>query len=1080
MDDDGLSGPIGSHSKSSQRPADRIPKAGTKSLLTPGVGKLNAPVAKASSLAALHARRQAQNPGARSQAPPSASTTATHSASGKAVLQLRSNNAQIPTSASAGEKPSEQPATRGKLQPAKRGIFAQTPVDQAAAAKPSKGRRNALDEVGSEGSEILVQKQNVSNRKEKAPTTKAPVKAPERTQAPRAAKRGTIYELSESPETEEPTRPTKQPRATKTTPSRKPVESGAKPASSRRTRQPAEPASRSVAKAKPKQLQKERESINPNSARTRMRSQSDSRPPNTAAESSARKDQATFSKHDESKKKGRDFVPREERAEKIRKRFQTTVEEHNDDSRNKSEFEVVANQRPPSQYTESKTAAVEKAKPSGRKSNEEAYVREQTAYEEQGTSEQDAIVLSDRQVSSPFRKTLPPQYEENLPLAPADETDEQAKSKGQAPKTPKTFPSSPPVAAGQMTRRSPAGLVDAGAVKKTAIVAFDKSGPRNQGSLLVKNHVPESVTLNRISLPQAAPPQASSASSLARLEARPGNGPSSATTSMKSYRAKRHAPPPNVAGNVADALDAFKNKPAHAPVGKAMIELSPVKGIPQHELTANASERPHEDDADYLNIDDFEGTTLVNGEQPAEHRAEPISIVKSTNSQAAMPPPAFKASELEKPHRAPTVPAMVESGPSASPLKRTQTAATRPVVKRTAQVEPIEEPAPKRMRTASVVEEEPARVPERPYPTEATLNVQRNSALSQQGIKHHAAPVKRASRKPSRQISQGSQKVDISGSPVPQGMVLQGDATALETYSQQANLSSDAVLGNIVITRNSTRLPNVAQTRAHVEQNLQPRELGVLHSNAKPVPTVPDEQSKSSITIVRTDPKQPLVKDQIKVPLNDPFTSSEEARKRPRQGSSSSTLLNQLGRKASKQANAPKPVRLQDEDPDKTLVEPEEQIRPQQRKASMSTDSSSESSEDSDETTDTMRNIGIWREALQPHQLNLFDELIIVSHMLVRHLVDRETAATDIVDDYRRRGLHIVEQMELDHARQYQEYVKALNERKKRLRKDLSECSRTLKESVGAVVTAQRERSERATQHESFAEELQTIMERYC
>ena len=103
-----------------------------------------------------------------------------------------------------------------------------------------------------------------------------------------------------------------------------------------------------------------------------------------------------------------------------------------------------------------------------------------------------------------------------------------------------------------------------------------------------------------------------------------------------------------------------------------------------------------------------------------------------------------------------------------------------------------------------------------------------------------------------------------------------------------------------------------------------------------------------------------------------------------------------------------------------------------------------------------------------------------VSHRIVRHLVDHETGAREAVEDYRRRGMTLIEQMEHSHAQQYQQYVLQLKQRKKLLRKDLGNCKVQLKEAFAVVNGAKEERIREASRRDDEERQLQELMARFC
>ncbi|KFY45151.1 hypothetical protein V494_01118 [Pseudogymnoascus sp. VKM F-4513 (FW-928)] len=118
-----------------------------------------------------------------------------------------------------------------------------------------------------------------------------------------------------------------------------------------------------------------------------------------------------------------------------------------------------------------------------------------------------------------------------------------------------------------------------------------------------------------------------------------------------------------------------------------------------------------------------------------------------------------------------------------------------------------------------------------------------------------------------------------------------------------------------------------------------------------------------------------------------------------------------------KRSFAPEPE-VMDHDPEKTLVEAENQY-PWKRARSISlgnSDSSSDTTDDNasaaaseeEELTPEMA----WRNSLPPHYQNMTETLICMVHTLVKDLVDKETAIDDLVDEYTRNGTRHVEDLE--------------------------------------------------------------------
>jgi hypothetical protein len=129
------------------------------------------------------------------------------------------------------------------------------------------------------------------------------------------------------------------------------------------------------------------------------------------------------------------------------------------------------------------------------------------------------------------------------------------------------------------------------------------------------------------------------------------------------------------------------------------------------------------------------------------------------------------------------------------------------------------------------------------------------SIQSTEAVRPLAEVVNAVSRKPSRH---GSQKVDIHGSPVPQGMVVDETITVLETYSQQVDMLSDAPLVETIVARrtNDNSKPDLIQDENAIPPfaQLQPRS-----SNVKFLPAPPEAQSRAITAFGRTEGGRLLV-----------------------------------------------------------------------------------------------------------------------------------------------------------------------------------------------------------------------------
>jgi hypothetical protein len=287
-----------------------------------------------------------------------------------------------------------------------------------------------------------------------------------------------------------------------------------------------------------------------------------------------------------------------------------------------------------------------------------------------------------------------------------------------------------------------------------------------------------------------------------------------------------------------------------------------------------------------------------------------------------------------------------------------------------------------------------------------------------------------------------------------------------------------------------------------------------MSSNKKKKPTGPEEESRGVERVVRADQGR-LVENEVGEPSTDPFTSADEQRKQPREGSTSSELLMRFEQQVYHEVVAriqqhPSTPRIPEEviaeirrgpfrrqfqeapvaaggrepgkhDPEKTLVEEESRHRRHKRKRAPSISTTSSDSSDSTPGTPTsVHDLGAWRNALQPHQMNVFDGLVIVSHKLVRHLVDADTAAKDVKDEYHRRAMNIIKQMELSQASAYEKFQNSIQSTKKQLRREYIDCAERLEEEVTAIRVAQRERKEISKRREGVVETLQDFMAQVC
>jgi len=136
--------------------------------------------------------------------------------------------------------------------------------------------------------------------------------------------------------------------------------------------------------------------------------------------------------------------------------------------------------------------------------------------------------------------------------------------------------------------------------------------------------------------------------------------------------------------------------------------------------------------------------------------------------------------------------------------------------------------------------------------------------------------------------------------------------------------------------------------------------------------------------------------------------------------------------------------------PARRFMETDRQADAVDSASSVSSAESTEVVEETDVTPDEME----WEQSLKPHQRNIADVLGRISRRLVRHLVDSESAVQDVVADYERDGLSVIEEMKNAHEQEYQAYQDGLNETRNNMRNDYGMMENRLRRGVEQVRNA--------------------------
>lgn len=645
-------------------------------------------------------------------------------------------------------------------------------------------------------------------------------------------------------------------------------------------------------------------------------------------------------------------------------------------------------------------------------------------------------------------------------------------TKEKTPRTPAHIKSSPPLRETLSGAAVVTGLVDPETSKKSNIISFDKSGPRNQGTLSAK----------KIGAPLAQTDPSSHAPGIADVAFQPKD-----TFANHNGFSKRV---PSTRGDLAGGLTNTKSQRRtsaddvfNAP---SLVSQRPSANVDKFDMATDEHTDTLDGDDGYRHFDEFEETTLPVSDRASDSAAIQKEKPAPTTAQKTMLPPRAMArngsnvdvTRLKPAPGAPTVPSMLRNDVQSNASDHVKADRIFSPTKRAAHSPPPDAPLVKRTRgsekeihavqTPSLVRspqasQDLAKIPGNPHSRH--LPAYRARAIHQVG-------------KVSRQASCGSHSVDINGSPAPPDVSIYDNATVLEMFSKRTDLSSD---GNHVekATRENPRVRKTCGLLAAAPQLPPPLQPRVIASNIKCRPASPQEHSSAITAHGRTERGRLLVQDEVFERKDDPFASSDESRQHAFR-SNSTSFMQLLKRLADEKERVKHSSRTYEtDDPDKTLVEPTPVRRRAKRALSISSASSGDITSQEDENNDTMWDIGLWRNALLPRQVNLFDELVRVSHQIMRHLVDHETAVTDLVEDYRARGWQIIEQMNLSQSVQYQKCVSKLEERKKRVLKQYDACIDFVSGSAAAIKAAKIQRS--MPNHENdVLKGVHGIMARYC
>ena len=662
-----------------------------------------------------------------------------------------------------------------------------------------------------------------------------------------------------------------------------------------------------------------------------------------------------------------------------------------------------------------------------------------------GASQQNAIILSDRQEpSSPAPSTAESKARQDVIPIPNGIQ----RSNNQPPKTPMAFQSSPPQAGTLLDHTT--GVQASRSAVRSSIISFGKTGPLNQGMASVKKSAPVPVgassALHNCVISRATP----RAYDRLRPEAW-------CTPGLKTRNGNNELPE-----DVMDVLARF-TKTSIAKQRPKCGQSEVVQETPRDDLAAfeNSSEANddglaiHHDTGSFVTQD----TVLL---PPRKVLALRNGLVSSPELDNVTD---LASNQVQGAHLVPIMELQAAYKATALLGKEVGNATERKAARSGDHFSQSATLGMSSSRSAIVVA----------FGAHSQLLGKRRRSPLKAG-RHPQQSMKCGDRGPSRNASYGSQTVDVGGSPVPEGMSAPGLSTVLERFSQSAHLSPDL---DKPTEPSSKKHHVVTWSDDEVARRLKDvfvRDHAPLTGNVKRVPSGPREETKAVTGFANMERRSPLVQYTERSQQTDPFEIVTDSNTRASRSSGFIQKLRKLISEedtVSRQRKASHKVTI-DDDPEKTLVAEASPLHiASDARLEPSLGSPSTASSTSHSTASHQQDLGLWRHALKPHQMNLFDELVNVSHRLVQHLVDREKATTHIVEDFRIRGEQLVKHLDTTQVSQLAAYKEAFGVRTDRVRHGIGDCNASITNYVHSVKSISR--VERMSD-----EKLRDVMEMYC
>jgi hypothetical protein len=700
-----------------------------------------------------------------------------------------------------------------------------------------------------------------------------------------------------------------------------------------------------------------------------------------------------------------------------------------------------------------------------------------------GSTQQDAFVLSDGDESSEDEYVTEqlrqvPIHRPHVPLEAKDTT------QTKIPRTP-----------AYQTENLPTPINTA---RKTPIIAFDKSGPRNQGSSSSKRK-----TVYKARPSKRAPLRSKDPNLKMNSGEISAQGSSVVPQNLRSKTKLAKPSTGNVASTVNVALAGLLPSKRQAETTKA-TEASPKRHKTDHNSDSVApaakSERPHgngdEDMADGIlyTFDDFVKSSPL----PQESLPEESHAALRTASQLAMPPP--KQERQQNKNAQPSIETHRENlshdehvtttRSKEKALKQSHKSHESNRSSSLTRKPEIQVSAKRSKFSMDSVEKPPShesnRLPRQKTPPEAQMAT---VSTSLKNNRDKIVPRKRS-----------SQTVDVRGSPIPKNMGDLNHTTVLETYRQQTQQNPDveddfnALEAPGVASRNGLSVPLDPLFSRRVKPPLLSSD-GIL-SSRKPQPASPLATSEvlSGLRTRESDNALLLGRASVDTAIPNLFArgsvqKGEDLKQEPSRPSPPDPtqkldeqldlLRHRLGKTATITLTTHPAVQTA---PTTLVASRDHTIRALHAGHALLTadprKSPSHPNNTSSDPTQT-ENLTIWRTALAPHHATLFDDLVSLAHQATQSLIDQDLAFAQSLSDYQVRSQNIISQWEAHQKKFYSQLQASLAKKRALVKAELRDYSGMLK-GCGKVIEEVRMEWERnGLEREKVYRDIEAVVERF-